>query len=85
MMYDRFILDEVPDDPQEAITLYNSIWDVGIKAALKAGGVLNEHHGIGLKLGQYMKDQYKEAFRVIEALKSSLDPNRIMNPGKMGL
>jgi alkyldihydroxyacetonephosphate synthase len=85
MMYDRFILDDVPDDPLEAITLYNSIWDVGIKAALEAGAVLNDHHGIGLKLGQYMKDQYKDAFRVITALKDSLDPNHIMNPGKMGL
>lgn len=85
MMYDRFILDEVPQDAQEAIRLYNEIWDVGIRTALAHGGMLNEHHGIGLKLGQYMKYQYGEAFKVIQGLKDCLDPNRIMNPGKMGL
>ena len=84
-MYDRFILEEVPDDPVEAVRLYNSVWDVGIKAALDNGGVLNDHHGIGLKLGQYMKHQYGEAFGVIQSIKKFLDPNHIMNPGKMGL
>ena len=85
MMYDRFILERVPDDPVEAVRLYNSVWDVGIKAAVKNGGGLNDHHGIGLKLGQYMKHQYGEAFRVIQDIKNVLDPNHIMNPGKMGL
>lgn len=85
MMYDRFIIDDVPEDPVEAIELYNKVWDVGIKAALASGGVLNEHHGIGLKLGQYMQYQYGEAFRVIQGIKKLLDPKHIMNPGKMGL
>ncbi len=84
-MYDRFILNDVPEDAQEAISLYNEIWDAGIKAALASGGMINEHHGIGLKLGQYMKYQYGEAFRVIQGLKDFLDPHHIMNPGKMGL
>jgi alkyldihydroxyacetonephosphate synthase len=84
-MYCRFIIREVPDDSVEAVRLYNSVWDVGIKAALENGGVLNDHHGIGLKLGQYMRHQYGDAFRVIQSIKNVLDPNHIMNPGKMGL
>ena len=84
-MYDRFIMDDVPEDHVEAITLYNQIWDVGIEAALAAGGLINEHHGIGLKLGRYMKHQYGDAFKVIQGCKDFLDPNHIMNPGKMGL
>ena len=85
MMYSRFILEEVPEDPVEAVTLYNEIWDVGIEAALALGGLINEHHGIGLKLGRYMKDQYGDAFKVIQGIKDFLDPNHIMNPGKLGL
>lgn len=84
-MYSRFILEEVPEDPVEAVTLYNEIWDVGIEAALALGGLINEHHGIGLKLGRYMKDQYGDAFKVIQGIKDFLDPNHIMNPGKLGL
>ena len=44
----------------------------------------NEHHGVGLKLGRYMKDLYGSAMPVLEGIKKQLDPNNIMNPGKMG-
>ena len=56
-----------------------------LRAALDNGGVLNEHHGIGLKLGRLMKELYGPAFGVLENIKAALDPNNIMNPGKMGL
>ena len=48
------------------------------------GGVINEHHGVGLKLGRYMKDLYGSAMPVLEDIKKIMDPNNIMNPGKMG-
>ena len=84
MLYARFIIDEPPQDPQEAIALYNKIWDMAIRAAIKEGGVINEHHGVGLKLGRIMKDLYGPAFKVLQDVKEVLDPNNIMNPGKMG-
>ena len=80
MLYARFIFEgkDVPEDPREAAALYNRVWDVAI-------GVINEHHGVGLKLGRYMKELYGKAFPVLEGIKKTLDPNNIMNPGKMGL
>jgi len=84
MLYARFIIDNPPQDAAEAIALYNRIWDVAIRAAIKNGGVINEHHGVGLKLGRIMKDLYGPAFNVLEGIKKNLDPNNIMNPGKMG-
>ena len=39
----------------------------------------------GLKLGRYVKDLYGTAMPILESLKAKLDPNGIMNPGKMGL
>lgn len=87
MMYDRFIVspEYVPQDADEAIALYNRIWTKCIRVALANGGVLNEHHGVGLKLGYLMKEQYGPAFQVLQKIKQALDPNNIMNPGKMGL
>ena len=87
MMYDRFIVDPayVPEDPAEAMSLYNRIWYTCIRVAMEKGGVLNEHHGVGLKMGYLMREQYGPAFQVIQKLKDALDPHRIMNPDKMGL
>lgn len=85
MIYDRFIMDEPPDDPEEAIRLHNRIWNAGVRAAMENGGVINDHHGIGLKLSRLMKEQYGPAMQVFEGLKKSLDPNGIMNPYKLGL
>jgi len=84
MLYARFIIDDPPRDPHEAIALYNRIWDMAIRAAIEEGGVINEHHGVGLKLGRIMKDLYGPAFKVLQDIKKTLDPNNIMNPGKMG-
>ncbi len=84
MLYARFIIEEPPEDPREAIALYNNIWDMAIRAAIKEGGVINEHHGVGLKLGRIMPELYGPAFKVLQDIKQVLDPNNIMNPGKMG-
>lgn len=87
MCYDRFILEEkdVPKDCHEAVRLYNEIWNTGMRAAMANGGIINEHHGIGIKLGRLMKEQYGPAFKVLQNIKKALDPNNIMNPGKAGL
>jgi alkyldihydroxyacetonephosphate synthase len=85
MIYDRFIMDEPPEDPVEALRLHDRIWNAGVRAAMENGGVINDHHGIGLKLSRLMKEQYGSAMQVFEGLKKSLDPAGIMNPYKLGL
>ena len=85
MNYSRFIIDDPPEDPEEAIRLHNRVWNVGVRAAIENGGVINDHHGVGLKLSRLMKEAYGPAMQVLEGLKKSLDPNGIMNPYKLGL
>mgnify|MGYP001026235350 CR=1 FL=1 len=85
MNYSRFIIENPPEDTEEAIRLHNSIWNDGIRAAIANGGVINDHHGVGLKLSRLMKENYGPAMQVLEGLKKELDPNGIMNPYKLGL
>ncbi len=87
MVYDRFIIDgkDVPRDPHEAMRLHNAVWNCGVRTAIANGGVVNDHHGVGIKLGRLMKEQYGPAMKVFEGLKKELDPNGIMNPFKLGL
>jgi alkyldihydroxyacetonephosphate synthase len=84
MVYDRFIIEEPPKDANEALRLHNKIWDLAVQKSLESGGIINEHHGVGLKLARHVRAQYGPAFQVLETLKQGLDPNNVLNPGKMG-
>ncbi|RME84584.1 MAG: FAD-binding oxidoreductase [Caldilineae bacterium] len=84
MLYSRFIIEEPPQDAREALRLHNRIWNTAMQAVLANGGMINEHHGIGLKLGRYMRKQYGDAWPFLLRLKKMIDPNGIMNPGKVG-
>ena len=84
MVYDRFVIDEPPRDPAEALRLHNRIWTAAARTSMEHGGVLNEHHGIGWKLGRLMREQHGAAWPVLEGVKALLDPHNIMNPGKLG-
>jgi alkyldihydroxyacetonephosphate synthase len=82
MIYGRFVL---PDGGSDAVALHDRIWKDGVTAALGAGAVMNDHHGVGLKLAQYMPAQHGAGLDVLRRIKKSLDPNGVMNPGKLGL
>ncbi len=84
MLYSRFIIDEPPEEAQEALRLHNRIWNTAMQAVIANGGMINEHHGVGLKLSRYMRKQYGEAWPMMLKLKKAIDPNGIMNPGKTG-
>ena len=84
MVYARFIIENPPEDAQEALRLHNRVWNTAMTAALENGGMINEHHGVGLKLARFMRRQYGDAWPFLETLKKAIDPNGIMNPGKVG-
>ncbi|MAT18562.1 MAG: alkylglycerone-phosphate synthase [Leifsonia sp.] len=84
MLYDRFYVDEPPTDPAEAMDLHDRLWDAGILAGLENRAVLNDHHGVGIKLGRFMRPQYGAGFELMRQMKDAWDPDGIMNPGKLG-
>jgi alkyldihydroxyacetonephosphate synthase len=64
---------------------YRAIWDAGQRAVLANGGALSHHHGVGLNRSRFVQEALGPAFDVLAALKTALDPNGILNPGKLGL
>lgn len=82
MIYARFVL---PDGGPDSVTLHDRIWKDGVTAALGAGAVINDHHGVGLKLAPYMAAQHGAGLDVLRRIKNALDPNDLLNPGKLGL
>ncbi|HZK66208.1 MAG TPA: FAD-linked oxidase C-terminal domain-containing protein [Chloroflexota bacterium] len=58
--------------------------DEMFRAALELGGTLSGEHGIGLAKAPYMPLELKDAgMKAMIAIKKALDPNNILNPGKM--
>jgi alkyldihydroxyacetonephosphate synthase len=72
-----------PADEREAY--YRAAWDAGTRAVLEHGGALSHHHGVGINRGRFMRDALGDGLDVLAAVKSALDPNGILNPGKLGL
>jgi alkyldihydroxyacetonephosphate synthase len=71
--------------PSDAIeSTYVALWDAGQRAVLANGGNLSHHHGIGLNRSRFMAEALGSAHGVLRALKATLDPNGILNPGKLG-
>ncbi len=54
-------------------------------AILEEQGTLTGEHGTGATRGAYMKRAHGRSFEVMKQIKHALDPNNIMNPGKMGM
>ena len=54
-----------------------------VERALRLGGTCTGEHGIGIGKLDYMADEHGEAWGVMAQIKRALDPDNIMNPGKV--
>jgi alkyldihydroxyacetonephosphate synthase len=83
MVYPRFLIPDVSGHPDPA-QLYKDVWSAGVEAILAAGGVINDHHGVGATLAPYLERQWGAAYATLGQIKQALDPANVMNPGKLG-
>lgn len=55
-----------------------------VKHSLSLNGTCTGEHGIGLGKKKYMLDQFgPDALAAMKLIKNTLDPNNILNPGKV--
>ncbi len=81
-LYFSFAGRPAPEDREE---FYVSAWDAATAASLDGGGALSHHHGVGLNRSRFMADALGAGMGVLSSVKAALDPNGILNPGKLGL
>lgn len=54
-----------------------------IERAIACGGTSTGEHGVGLGKRAYMQTEHGEALDVMRSIKQTLDPNNLLNPGKV--
>ncbi len=83
-LFSMLILPE-SGDPAEARQRLARTVDRVLELAQDMGGVMEYCHGVGVKLNHLLAREMGVGHDVIRELKQTLDPNNIMNPGKLGL
>ncbi len=63
--------------------LIRSFCDSLIDKALELEGTITGEHGIGMHKKEYLIKQHKNNIPIMRSIKRTLDPNNIMNPGKI--
>jgi len=56
-----------------------------LRLAQQLGGSMEYTHGVGVKLAPLMADEHGYGLQVMRQIKKTLDPNGILNPGKLAL
>lgn len=56
-----------------------------IDLTLRFDGTLSAEHGVGMAKSPYIREELDVGAEVMQKIKMSLDPNNILNPGKMGM
>ena len=57
--------------------------DILIDKSLELEGTITGEHGIGLHKKSYLLKEHPDNLPVMKSIKRTMDPNNIMNPGKI--
>jgi alkyldihydroxyacetonephosphate synthase len=68
---------------RDAETIYDRAWRDAAQAAIRTGGTLSHHHGVGRSKAPHMGDELGLGVEVVRALRGALDPKGIFNPGNL--
>ena len=72
-----------PDDPEDVARAKTFVERL-VRRALDMGGTCTGEHGVGQAKIKYMREEHSpETLNVMRAIKRALDPQNIMNPGKV--
>lgn len=78
-----FVYDyDIDCEPREEISKYHvPINAIIVEEALRVGGSMVHHHGIGKYRTAWTAQEHGTAYPLLTTLKAAFDPNGIMNPG----
>lgn len=78
------LLGRAANDAQAAERL-SEIWRTAMEVTVEHNGEISHHHGAGLARQAFIAASLGSQHEVLRRLKGALDPQGILNPGKLGL
>jgi alkyldihydroxyacetonephosphate synthase len=71
-------------DPDQMLAHWHAMKEAASRVILAHGGTISHQHGVGLDHAPYLKNEKGAiGLQMIEGVRSSLDPDRLLNPGKL--
>jgi glycolate oxidase len=67
----------------EEVGRANKLVDDIHRLSIELNGATTGEHGVGAVRNQYARDEHGEAVNIMRRIKEALDPDNIMNPGKL--
>jgi alkyldihydroxyacetonephosphate synthase len=74
-----------PQEHAEAMRLHREAWDRLEHICLELGGSISHHHGVGVFRNEWLREELGVGLALLQILKDGIDPNNLLNPGKVGL
>ena len=78
-----FLIVEKEDEGRDTSDKMSDTVDKVLTLAQEMGGSMEYCHGVGIKLAHLMGGETDGQGSIVKRLKASLDPNNILNPGKL--
>jgi FAD/FMN-containing dehydrogenase len=83
-MYFVYYYNVVDCAPEDEINKYHNLINrIICEEAIRFGGSIAHHHGLGKARAHYVWEEYGSSFYMLETLKKAFDPNGIMNAGTL--
>ena len=73
----------VDTEDEEQMQRASEVNDRMVARAIEMGGTCTGEHGVGYGKIKYLKHEHGDAMSVMRSIKQALDPQGIMNPGKI--
>jgi alkyldihydroxyacetonephosphate synthase len=73
----------IPPQEKSDLQFYQEVWNTVVKTVEDMGGSFGHHHGVGITRSHWMPVEWGKAFETMKQIKNLLDPNNILNPGKV--
>ena len=83
-MYFVYYYNVVDCAPEDEINKYHNLINrIICEEAVRFGGSISHHHGLGKARAHMVWEEYGSSFYMLETLKKAFDPNGIMNMGTL--